>query len=79
MSVHTSALRSTARSVTAAVMGLVLTLAAFVVTVLAFVLVPLLLLVVALLALAVARPRGGQTPPTSSPAASRHGFGAGVR
>ncbi len=79
MLVRTTAARPAARSVGAAVVGLLVTLATFVVAILAFVVAPLLLLAAALLAYAVLRPRTGRAPGASSGSGlATHGFGAGA-
>ena len=89
MSVQPSAARPTSTSVGAAVLGLVLTLAAFVLTFLAFVTVPLLLFAVALVAYLVLRPRGGRAgtgsasstvvAPSSGTITAPGRFGSGTR
>lgn len=91
MSVQPSAARPTATPVGAAVLGLLLTLAAFVVTILAFVTVPLLLFAVALVAYLLLRPRGrrastaatattsGPSAPAQEPTVAPGRFGSGAR
>lgn len=82
MSVQTSASRPAGKSVGAALLGLVVTLAVFVIVFLAFLVAPLLLLGVAFLAYLAMRPRserpaaGGSSSPAGTAA---HGFGAGTQ
>lgn len=82
MSVQTSASRPAGKSVGAATLGLVVTLAIFVVVFLAFLIAPLILLGVAFVAYMIMRPRSAKTT-SSGPAASTgtaaHGFGAGTQ
>ncbi len=82
MSVQTSASRLGGKTVGAAVLGLIVTLAVFVTVVVVFLLAPLVLFGLALVAYAVLRPRGataaprGPVPTSDVPA---HDFGAGTR
>lgn len=87
MSVQSSTSRPATKSIGAAFVDILLTLAILVVTFLAFLIAPLLVLAVAYLAYVVLRPRGrkkasaaphGGSGPGQSPAASAHGFGAGA-
>lgn len=82
MSVQTSASRPAGKSVGAAGVGLVVTLAIFVLVFLAFLIAPLLALGVAFLAYTVMRPRANRTQssgPGAAPGQSAHGFGAGAQ
>lgn len=82
MSVQTSASRPAGKSVGAAGVGLVVTLAIFVVVFLAFLIAPLLALGVAFLAYTVMRPRANRTQssgPAAAPGQASHGFGAGAQ
>ena len=84
MSVQTSASRPAGKSVGAATLGLLVTLAIFVVVFLAFLVAPLILLALAGLVYLVVRPRAARTSTASgsgvaSSETTAHGFGAGTQ
>lgn len=81
MSINAFSSRPAGKSVGAAGVGLIVTLAIFVVVFVAFLIAPLLLLAVAFLAYLVMRPRQARTEVAQSgdSPATPGGFGAGTR
>lgn len=82
MSVQTSASRPAGKSVGAATIGLLLTLAIFVGVFLAFLIAPMILLGVAYLAYVIMRPREDKTRstgPAQATGVASHGFGSGTQ